>query len=322
MGRLLTKRKPSWFDAGLEEGLDPLAREAIAWFNRLRADRVSDKDRGAFKAWLKSDPAHAQAFQEIEDLWSGLSDLPEARRRRRRRVTRRTLGKGALALMLSGAAWSLYREHLLADYRTGVGERRRVILPDGSVAELATSTALSINDGLTARRVTLHMGEAFFQVAPMAERPFVVEAGNGRVTALGTAFAVSSADLDDGVVVTVTQHAVRIETPAHQMRLEAGMQATFSANGIGSPLVVDEAVALAWLEGRLVFVNARLDRVVAALNRWRRGRLVIMNEALAARLVTLIVNLEDVEDALRQLQDALPVALTNVTPYLTLLHAR
>lgn len=316
----MTGRKPSWFDAELEQSLDPAAREAIAWFNRLRADRVPEKDRREFAAWLKRDAAHAQAFQEIEDLWRGLSKLPEARRRRRKAVTRRTVGKGMVALMLAGGAWSLYRTHPFADYRTGVGERLTVRLPDGSRADLATSTVLSVDDGPRARRITLYAGEAYFEVAPSPGRPFIVEAGGGSITALGTAFAV--ADGDDRVLVTVTQHAVSIDVGARRMQLDAGMQSAFDATGIGNPTAVDDAVALAWLEGRLVFVNARLDRVVEALNRWRRGRLVIMNSALAAHPVTLIVNLEDIDDALRQLEDALPLALTSVTPYLTLLHAR
>lgn len=316
----MTERRPSWFDAELEQSLDPLEREAIAWFNRLRADRVSDVDRKAFSAWVKRDPAHLQAFRQIEDLWRGLSELPEARRRRRKAVTRRTVSKGMVALMLAGGAWSLYRTHPFADYRTGVGERLTVRLPDGSRADLATSTALSLDDGPRVRRVTLLEGEAFFEVAPDTGRPFVVEAGGGSVTALGTAFSVAEAD--HRILVTVTQHAVSIDVGARQMRVGAGMQSAFDSDGIGDPTEVDEAVALAWRQGRLVFVNARLDRVVEALNRWRRGRIVIMNSALAAHPVTLIVNLEDIDEALHQLEDALPLALTSVTPYLTLVHAR
>jgi len=316
----MTERRPSWFDTELEESLDPVAREAISWFNRLRADRVSEKDQRAFAAWLQRSPAHTQAFQEIEDLWRGLSKLPEARRRRRKAVTRRTVGKGVMALMLAGGGWGIYRMHPLADYRTGVGERLAVQLPDGSRVDLATSTALSVEYEPRVRRITLHAGEAFFEVAPSPDRPFVVEAGAGSVTALGTAFAV--ADADDRVLVIVTQHAVSIDVGVRRMRLEAGMQSAFDSAGIGAPTAVDEAVALAWREGRLVFINARLDRVLEALNRWRQGQLVIMNNALAAHPVTLIVNLEDVDGALHQLEDALPLAFTSVTPYLTLVHGR
>ena len=170
--------------------------------------------------------------------------------------------------------------------------------------------------------MSLYRGEAFFKVAAVPGRPFVVEAEGGSVTALGTAFSV--ADDADGVLVTVTEHAVRIATATgRDMRLDAGNQATFTPGGaISPPHAIDPAVALAWREGRLVFVNTRLDRVVDALNRWRSGRLVVMNSALAAQPVTLIVNLTDIDGALSQLQDALPLAVTQVTPLLTLLHAR
>lgn len=313
-------RRPSWFDPALEEGLDPLAREAITWFNRLSADRVSEDDRKSFTAWVNRDPAHAAAFQEIEELWRGVSKLPEARRRRRKAVTRRTLGKSAIALMLGGASWSVYRSHPFADYRTGVGERLAVDLPDGSRANLAACTAIGLHHSSAERRISLYEGEAFFEVAPLYDRPFIVEAGGGRVTALGTAFAVS--DRDDRVTVTVTQHTVRIDVGARQVRVDAGLQSSFDSVGsIAEPTQVDGAQELAWMQGRLVFVNARLDRVVAAINRWRRGQLVILNSALAARPVTLIVNLEDIDGALHQLEDALPLSLTSVTPYLTLLYA-
>jgi transmembrane sensor len=312
-------RKPNWFDEHLEEGVEPAVREAITWFNLLRSDAVAKEDRVAFRAWLRRDPAHADAFRQVEALWNGLSGLPEARRRRRS-VTRRNFGKGALVLALAGSTWWASRYHPFADYRTGTGERRTVTLPDGSRVDLATSTALSIDFGPDARRLTLHEGEAFFDVSPDAARPFVVETGRGRVTALGTAFALS--DEGDRVVVTVTHHAVQVDAAARSLRVEAGLQAAFDSGGIGVPAAVDEADVLAWREGRLIFVNARLDRVVGALNRWRSGRIVILNETLAAHPVTLIVNLEDIDEALHQLEDALPLTLTNVTPLLTLVHAR
>lgn len=317
--RLMKQRKPSWFDAELEDGLPPASREAIAWFNCVRADHVSDEDRAAFTAWLRRDPANAQAFQEIEDLWSGLSGLPEARRRRKT-VTRRAVAKGVLTLALVGGAGAAYRVYPFADYRTRVGERRTVILPDDSRVDLATSTALSADIRASERRVKLHKGEAYFEVASDQRRPFVVEAGSGRVTALGTAFAV--ADGGNRVLVTVTRHAALIDAAGRRQRVEAGTRVTFDSQGIDAPAAVDEAEVLAWREGRLIFVNAELGQVVEALNRWRTGHVVITGRALAARPVTLIVNLDDVDSALEQLRDALPITLTNVTPYFTLIHAR
>lgn len=317
--QVMDDRKPSWFDPHLEDSADPAIREAIAWFNLLRGEHVAEQDRVRFRAWLRRDARHPEAFRQIEQFWSGLAGLPEARRRRRR-ITRRNLGKGALALALaSGGLWGASRLHPFADYRTGTGERRIVTLADGSRAELSTSTALSVDFDVRTRGIELHYGEVFFEVAPDPRRPFVVDTARGRITALGTAFAV--AEDGDRLVVTVTQHAVMIAAGTQSLRVEEGQQTVLDPHGIGAPVAVDTAEALAWREGRLIFVNAPLGRVVDVLNRWRTGRIVVMNRALAAQPVTLIVSLEDVDKALDQLQDALPLALTRITPLLTLLHA-
>lgn len=310
-------RKPSWSDPHLEEDMAPASREAIAWFNRLHGGEVSEHDRTAFQDWLDRDPAHPPAFQQIEQLWKGLSALPGAPQPG---LSRRHLGKAALALAIAGGAWSAYRLRPFADYRTGTGERRAITLPDGSRAELSTSTALSVDVDGADRLVTLHYGEVFFDVAEAGRRPFVVNASRGRITALGTAFAI--ADDDDRLVVTVTHHAVRIEAGGRRLRVEAGLQTVLDGHGIGTPAPVDAADVLAWREGRLIFINAPLERVIGVLNRWRRDRLILMNRSMAAQPVTLIVNLEDVKTALVQLQDALHLETTHVTPLLTFVYRR
>ncbi|MFT4118238.1 FecR family protein [Bradyrhizobium sp.] len=311
-------QKPSWFDPRLEDRADPPTREAVVWFNLLRSERVSERDRVAFRAWLRRDAAHPVAFQEVESLWSGLSDLPEVRRRRRG-ITRRRFGKGAMSVALAATALWAYR-YAMVDYRTGTGERRTVTLADGSRVELSTRTALSASLDGPERRVTLHYGEAYFEVAPKAGRAFVVEAPRGRITALGTAFAVG--EDGDRSVVTVTEHAVRVNAGEQALRVEAGMQTVFDAEKISAPVAADASELLAWREGRLVFVNAPLEKVVRVLNRWQIGRVVIMNRSLAQQPVTLIAGLDDVDGALLQLQDALPLSLTRVTPLLTILTAR
>jgi len=293
------------------------SREAIAWFNRVNGGDLSERDRAAFDDWLKRDPAHLQAYQHIEQLWNGLSALPGERRRG---LTRRHLGKAALALAIAGGAWSAYRLHPFADYRTGTGERKAVTLPDGSRIELSTATALSIDFDGQDRLVTLHGGEVFFDVASVPGRAFVVATSRGRITALGTAFAI--ADADDRLVVTVTQHAVQVEAGGRSQRVEAGLQSVLDARGIGAPTPVDAADVLAWREGRLIFVNAPLERVIGVLNRWRKDRLILMSRSMAARPVTLIVNLEDVESALLHLQDALDLEATHVTPLMTFVYGR
>ena len=144
----------------------------------------------AFKAWLDEDPAHAQAYANAERLWTRSGDLPETKARKKKaKLTRRDLGKAVLALGAAGAAWSYLSDHPFADYRTSSGERRRISLPDGSRVDLAPQSRLSMTFDGQVRRLTLHEGEAFFNVAT-DRRPFTVEAGRGITTALGTAFGL------------------------------------------------------------------------------------------------------------------------------------
>ncbi len=314
--------EPDWLGGDLDKDLDPAAREAILWFNLLHADAVTAADKAAFRAWLRRDPGHASAYAEIERLWAGMHDLPQVKKRRRAahlHLTRRTLGKTAIAALGTSALWAFYEQHLFADYRTGTGERRGVTLPDGSRAELSTATALSFVIRPELRLVTLYQGEAFFEVAENAGRPFVVEAGSGRTMALGTAFDVACDN--DGIRITVSEHAVNVGLGAQNLLLEAGFQTLYDEETIGVAERVDAASELAWRQGRLVFVSAPFGRIVSALNAWRHGRLIIMDEALKMRPVTLIVDLARIGDILAVLEEALPIRVVNLTPLATLIYS-
>ncbi|MDA1161972.1 MAG: VIT domain-containing protein [Planctomycetota bacterium] len=92
--------------------------------------------------------------------------------------------------------------------RTAARERRRALLPDGSILYLnERSTAAMTGD----RTVALHRGQLFVEVTPANmsnQGPFVVETPDRSVTALGTKFAVSSGDRETEVLVT--QGKVRV----------------------------------------------------------------------------------------------------------------
>lgn len=313
---------PVWTDdKDFAENLDPVSQEAVTWFATMHADEVTAADRVAFRAWLRRDERHRTAYADVERMWAGASELPVVKARRRAQrliVSRRTLGKAAIAAVVGGSAWTVYRQHPFADYRTDVGERRMVTLADNSSVEMAASTALSVNFDPHVRLVRLHRGEAFFTVAPGSARPFVVEAAAGRTMAAGTRFNVDY--LCDDVRVTVAENAVHVRVGARDQRLESGSQVTYTRGSIGAPRDADPATELAWREGRLIFVSQPFGRVIATLNRWRPGNLVVLGSALAERPVTLIVDLEKAGDILPVLQETLPIRVVRL-PYITLISA-
>ncbi len=294
--------------------------QAAIWFATMQGSTPSHAERDALAVWLAADPRHAEAYANIERLWAGAVDLPGLKERHeavQQALTRRRFGKAVIVAAAGAGAWSYLAGHPFADYRTATGERRTVALPDGSWVELAADTALSLGFSQDARHLTLHGGEAFFMVAADAARPFVVEAGTGLTTALGTAFGV--AYLDDAAEITVTEHAVKVALGTQSAQVAAGSAVSYDGRAIGAVHDSNGGETLAWREGRLVFTQASLATVVGALNRWRRGRILVMDGGLAARTITLIVNLDRSDTIVAQLAEALPIRVIKLSSYLTLL---
>lgn len=314
---MMKTRSPAAFtDLDLSRHLDPVAREAVHWFAVMQDGTATDDQRAAFAQWIDQSPRHRAAYDEIETLWqaAGTFSLPQPSRRR---FLRYAMAAGVVGLVAAGTVPLL--PYGLADHRTDTGERKTVALADGSSVDLSTATALSIDFSPTRRRVTLLSGAAFFTVAPDQDRPFSVKADNGETTALGTAFEV--AHIGPAVRVTVTESTVAVDAAGRSLRLTPGEAAQYDATSL-TPITqpTDPAVALAWRDGRLVFLATPLGDVVAALDRWRPGMTQVMDKQLAARPVTAIIDVRRPDAMLDALAGALPIKLVTLSPYLTLIY--
>lgn len=310
-----------WDSDELNADIAPVTRQAVTWFGVMHSDEVTPAARDDFIAWLKQSPEHARAYDEIERVWRAAEVLPELEQaqRVRRRITRRALLAGGIGLIGGGATLGWLSTHPFADLRTGTAERLTAELADGSMVELASRTALELRFTAASRSIRLFDGEAYFTVAPEAARPFSVLAGDGRVTALGTAFSVARSGGE--VAVTVAEHGVEVDLRGDRRRVDAGRQLVYR-DAFGATTAIDPASALAWRDGRLVFVSQPFGRVVEALNRWRDGTIIVADAGLQSRLVTVIVELERTgTDLLGQLEAALPIRSLNLGPLLAVIYA-
>lgn len=302
---------------------EDMVDEAAAWFAR-RLEGAEDA-RGQFDAWLAADPRHGAAYAAVARTWAGAGAvaraevLPIGPVLSRRRFGRVAAGLGG-AVIAAGGAWLLVPAFPLADHRTAKGERRTLTLADGSVVEMSTATALSFRDEGLARRVTLHAGEAYFAVAPAPSRPFSVDAAGGRATALGTAFAVALDRDGQGASVTVAEHAVSVVVGDETVRLAAGQRMRYAAARVEAPAPVDLDAALAWRGGRLVFVAVPLREVVESVDRWRSGRTLLMDDGLALRPVTVILDARRSDAMIDALGRVLPLKIVQVSRLLTLIY--
>jgi transmembrane sensor len=296
-----------------------VSRRAAEWFARLLDESATATDRAAFRAWLESSPEHVAAYCELERLWLGASALPEVQvptSMGRRKILKS--GGALLVLASAGVGAAAYFRAAAADYRTGVGETARIILPDGTIAELSTATAISLNFSTGHRQVNLQEGEAFFTVSPDRQRPFVVACELLRSVALGTQFSVGLHQ--EGIVVAVAEHAVRVSSPTQEQDVQEGQSVLYAHDRISAPVQMDTESQLSWRDGKLVFISTPFEDVVAALSRWRHGKMIVMDKALARRPVSIIVDVRRAGRILDNIENDLPIRVANYSPWLTLIY--
>lgn len=304
--------------------------EATQWWLELQAKEMSRQQREAFVDWLRESPVHVAEMLRVASVHGALEQFESWARiatdsagsndhvvvslhdnenavsvkpRWLRRAWPIAAGIASLALATALLLPAVRGQVMQTDR----GERREVVLADGSLVQIDPESRLRVRFEEHARRVVLDSGRALFHVAKNLDRPFLVEADATTVRAVGTAFGVERRA--QGVIVTVSEGKVAIEsrgavaTRAPQRMpvavesaeprifLTANEQVAVSSGGSAAPIrKVDSARALAWAEGRLNFENASIREVVAQFNRYNSIQLHVEDEELARRPISGVFN--------------------------------
>ncbi|MDE1167621.1 MAG: FecR domain-containing protein [Pseudomonas sp.] len=294
---------------------------AATWYVRLNSARPTEADQQAWRHWLEASPQHARAWARVEKLQNQWAALPVevslstlAGVQARRRATLKTLG---LLLAVGGSGW-LATEHLpyqamLADQRTATGQRRRLVLDDGSQVDLNTDSAMDIAFSAELRLIRLHRGEILVQTAADS-RPFIVQAPQGSVRALGTRFIVRCESTFTDVCVLDKAVELRpLNQPSRVLRLDAGQQAHFDREQV-SAITPAPTGAGAWNRGMLTVIEWRLGDFIAELGRYRVGVLRCA-PAIAHLRLSGAFRIDDTDTILENLSQSLPVNVHFVTRY-------
>lgn len=298
--------------------------EAAGWLLR---NREAGADDAAFEAWLSRDPENRRAYEAAERLMGearmAIASDPTLRNLKvKRRSAAKSIVGCILALATAGALFVMLDGpmRLTADAMSGTGDMPVITLADGTSVQLNASSAIAHDFTDEGRAVRLLRGQAFFEVAPDAGRPFTVEAGDVRVTALGTAFDVRLGDTETDV--TVTQHAVLVELADGKdtsLRVTEGEQAAYDhASRASTVKDKDSMLAAAWRRGQLVVDNAPLSYVVEEMRRHFAGQIVIAGSGLAGRRVSGTMAVTDTDAALAFLEQALGVTTNRIGPLIVI----
>lgn len=313
------------------------AMQAAYWQAQLSSDLVTEQQRREFEVWLNERPENKRAWQEINAFWLGLDSLTEADitgAASGRVIAFKTSNSSkpglrfvrplgiAASLLLMASLMYTQAGFYFADYTTAPGKQRNVTLADGSEIIMNTDTAVSIDYSAQRRQITLHDGEAYFVVAPDAKRPFEVQTHSGQVRALGTEFNIKTRRKD--VTVTVYQHSVRVTAENGKVleSLPEGRQVAFSDDALSAVTTANLQRGQAWKNQRMIFQDRPLAEVIEELNRYRSGKIMVMNDAIKALPVTGVFATDDTNVALLTIEQSLPISITKITEKLVLLSAK
>ena len=297
--------------------------QAAFWLVRLGALDCTPEDRFAFEAWKQQTPAHERMFLRLQ-RGNALVDrhmtdsrivamLEEARAERHAgerslaAALRTTGGLAALAASIVVAAVAAlvavpslrppsdieaFTQSKIEAFETSVGERSVITLADGSIVSINTNSLVEVSFPASERLVKLLRGQAYFEVAEDVYRPFVVQAGDQRVVALGTAFDVRF-DRKDRVEITLVEGRVEVndvsrargsfprkggQAPVDPIALTPGHRLIARAAAAPEVVVTDTVEETSWRSGQLLFRERPLASAVEEINRYSLQKLVLADD--------------------------------------------
>jgi transmembrane sensor len=310
--------------------------EAANWYAVLQDDKEGGPQRRAWSEWLAASPRHRRAWAHIESVSRRFAPLRAQNEVGReaaavavrvsasRPVSRRRVLACLTALGGTGlTAWLTWQFTPVpalvvawrADYHTGVGEQRDIVLADGTHVWINTNSALNVDYDDTRRLLRLKAGEILVDTGrdPRA-RPFYVETQHGRMQALGTRFTVrQTASFTE---LSVFEGLVEIRTLSGVTeRVGAGKRRSFTGDAISSEVAADPARE-AWSHGVILADDISLAELIDELGRYQRGHIGVDPRVAAIRVVGRFP-VGNPDQVLAMLARDLPVSIRRTLPWWT-----
>ncbi|MEL1265643.1 FecR family protein [Pseudoxanthomonas putridarboris] len=284
--------------------------EAARWVALMDRGPLSADDSARLQAWLDGDSRRAGAFAKARAVNIQV-DRAAARRPGRRAIIGQEDGtasrrpatwrrRGAMAAALASClVVGVVYQNLAGRISTNVGASHRTTLSDRSVVTLNTASTVKPVFDKHHRRVVLIKGEALFDVAKDASRPFIVDAGDVEVVAIGTSFVVKRLE-GSPVSVIVREGTVEVVRSGDKQvrRLEAGHKVEVSRKAVAAIQPIsgrDQDAALAWMRGKISLSRMRLDQAVAEIGRYNAVPIRIRSESLKEQRISGLFSTTDPE---------------------------
>ncbi len=298
-----------------------VAEQAVHWLLEMQQGQLSPRQQQAWQQWIDAHSEHRRAWEHMQRVNSRLrglsSPLAHAALNAPKSASRRQALKLLLILGAGSAVTCGMREYnplpsLLADYRSPIGQRRKISLGAGGQLQLNTASAADVRgDGL----IRLLEGEMLLT----ATQSFEVQTAQGVLKTQGARINVRQ--FADRTQIALFEGRVELSTQGRvPMLLPIARQLSFSTTGVGEAKPLD-ANSGAWADGMLVAAHMRLGDFLDELGRYRRGQLNC-DAKVADLLISGTYPLDDSERILDLLEISLPVKVKRFTRYWVTVEAR
>lgn len=297
-----------------------IRNQAAKWFARMHHAEPDHPERGRFESWLLQHPVHAKEYAAIADIWdefdstNRLQSLAQAMqlkgaqdKARKDKFAAKVTGTiMSMALGLFGyQGWLEWQSQPVMELvqSSQVAQIITQPLPDGSKIVLNSNTEVEVIYYRNKRTVHLKRGEAIFEVTKDANRPFIVENDQARVTVLGTRFSVNQ--LKQRSIVAVDHGRVQVEVIDHKgssIILTDGQMAEISVNTAPKRLPHTAKNAFSFVEGKLMFDNTPLSEVAETLSRYRQIPIIVDGEVSQHLPITAVINISEIESFIKALR--------------------
>jgi transmembrane sensor len=307
---------------------EPARVEAAVWLARLHSDTRTQQTEAGFRRWLAADAAHRTAFERMNGVWEATANLRRdpllgsALTIEFWQVFHRNVVSLAVTLVIC-ALFSVFVLYLMRSggtasregFNTAFGERRSILLSDGSRLVLNTDSRVRVAFSARARTVLLEKGQARFEVVRDPLRPFVVRAAERQIVATGTSFDVRWTDdrlcivLVEGHVVILPASAPMAVAIASTLTLDAGERMEFRGRtAVKSAARLDREEA--WTTGHVIFDSTRLSAAIVEMNRYASRRLKLEDPALGDLLISGTFSVDDSRDFARAVAQVFALKMT------------
>ena len=271
---------------------------------------ISDEEKEVLFSWVNENEANKTEFEEMQELWElttpketifeadksiAWSNIEKQIASQDTSTTKivhpsfvkQLLRIAAIFLLLAGSTyWWINNNNTnrhLTEVRTGAKEEKELTLPDGSKIWMNENSTLMYAAEFEKREI-IFAGEAFFDVAHLKEKPFVIKSGEAQVTVLGTAFNVRAYPKEDIIEVTVERGKVAFSIPGGTTSAQILTPEEYGVldkeEGLITKAKIVSPNATAWKTERLVFKDTPIFEVKKSLERYYGISLAVSNSVI------------------------------------------